>query len=507
MAMAMSARCRRSRSIRCAALKQGKVEPRDPFFFKNGAWVPWYTQHKILTGLKDAWVLGGNVQAKDVTLKLAGWVDVVTANLSAEQLQTMLSVEHGGMREVLIEIHHLTGEKRYLDTAQRFYHHAVLDPLVAGRDELPGKHANTQIPKITGAARSFEVTGNADDRTAALDFWKFVVRQHSWVIGGNSDGEHFFKPDTASTHLSAATAETCNTYNMLRLTEHLFEWQPQVEYADYYERALYNHILASQEPDQGMFTYFMSLKPGHFKTYSTPHDSFWCCVGSGMENHTKYGEAIYFHGDDELFVNLFIPSALNWRERGFSLEQKTDYPRGNTTEIRITAAKREPLTLRVRAPAWAASPLVLKLNGKVLDVAAAPGTYASIARVWKIGDRLEVTVPMAVRAEPLRGSSNLTAFVYGPVVLAGDLGPIERSATVPYAADQAANLKSEDPPVPVLAADAASAVTALRRVPGSELAFRTERIGRPDDVTLRPFSDLHYRRYNVYWTLESPDNR
>jgi DUF1680 family protein len=226
-----------------------------------------------------------------------------------------------------------------------------------------------------------------------------------------------------------------------------------------------------------------------------------------MENHTKYGEAIYFHGDDELFVNLFIPSALNWRERGFSLEQKTDYPRGNTTEIRITAAKREPLTLRVRAPAWATSPLVLKLNGKVLDVAATPGTYASIARVWKTGDRLEVTVPMAVRAEPLRGSSNLTAFVYGPVVLAGDLGPIERSATVPYAADQAANLKSEDPPVPVLAADAASVVTALRRVPGSELAFRTEGVGRSGKVTLRPFSDLHYRRYTVYWTLASPDKR
>ena len=243
-------------------LKQGKVDSRDPFTFSSGAWVPWYTQHKVLAGLKDAWVLAGNSQAKDVTLKLAGWVDSVTSGLDAQQLQAMLSVEHGGMREVLIELFHLTGEKRYLDTANRFYHHAVLDPLVAGRDELPGRHANTQIPKITGAARSYEVTGNADDRTAALDFWKIVVRRHSWVIGGNSDGEHFFEPDTASAHLSAATAETCNTYNMLRLTEHLFTWEPGVEYADYYERALYNHILASQEPDRGMFTYFMSLKPG-----------------------------------------------------------------------------------------------------------------------------------------------------------------------------------------------------------------------------------------------------
>ncbi len=479
-------------------LKDGKVEPRDPFFFKNGAWVPWYTQHKILTGLKDAWVLGGNAQAKDVTLKLADWVDVVTANLSDEQLQTMLSVEHGGMREVLIEIHHLTAEKRYLDTAQRFYHHAVLDPLVAGRDELPGRHANTQIPKITGAARSFEVTGNADDRTAALDFWKFVVRDHSWVIGGNSDGEHFFEPNTASAHLSAATAETCNTYNMLRLTEHLFAWQPQVEYADYYERALYNHILASQEPDQGMFTYFMSLKPGHFRTYSTPHDSFWCCVGSGMENHTRYGEAIYFRGKDELYVNLFIASTVNWRERGIVLEQRTDYPRSNTTQLVVKTASRGPFTLRIRAPAWAAVPLSLKLNGKPLDVAATPGSYASVTRAWRKGDRLDVAIPMSVRTEALHGSPDTVAFLYGPVVLAGDLGPIERSATVPYAIDQTANLKTDDPGVPTLALEAASAAAAVQRQPGSELAFRV------DDVTLRAFADLHYRRYNVYWTFSPP---
>lgn len=482
-------------------LRQGKVEPRDPFFFRNGAWVPWYTQHKILTGLKDAWVLGGNAQAREVTLKLADWVDAVTANLSAEQLQTMLSVEHGGMREALIEIHHLTGEKRYLDTAQRFYHHAVLDPLVAGRDELPGKHANTQIPKITGAARSYEVTGNQEDRTAALDFWKFVVRRHSWVIGGNSDGEHFFEPDTAASHLSAATAETCNTYNMLRLTEHLFAWQPQVEYADFYERALYNHILASQEPEQGMFTYFMSLKPGHFRTYSTPHDSFWCCVGSGMENHTRYGEAIYFHGDDSLFVNLFVPSTVNWRERGLLLEQQTDYPRDGETRLSVKAAPREAMTLQVRVPAWATAPPAIRLNGKPLDVAARPGTYAAISRVWREGDRLDITLPMSVRTEALHGAPDTVAFLYGPLVLAADLGPVTRSSTIPYAIDQGANLRTEDPAVPVLAADADGAIAALRRLPGADIAFRTDRIGRPADITLRPFADLHYRRYNVYWRL------
>jgi DUF1680 family protein len=483
-------------------LKHGKLEPRDPFSFRNGAWVPWYTQHKVLAGLKDAWVLGGNEQAKAVTRKLADWVDSVTAGLTQEQLQSMLSVEHGGMREVLVEIHHLTGEQRYLATANRFYHHAVLDPLVAGRDELAGKHANTQIPKITGAARSYEVTGNTDDRAAAVDFWKIVVRQHSWVIGGNSDGEHFFEPNTASSHLSAATAETCNTYNMLKLTEHLFTWQPGVEYADYYERALYNHILASQEPDRGMFTYFMSLKPGHFRTYSTPSESFWCCVGSGMENHTKYGEAVYFHGADDLYVNLFIPSTLTWRDKGLAIEQRTEYPRSDRTQFTVKEASDRPLTLRVRTPAWATGPLTVEVNGKAFRNAALPGSYATIARTWTKGDRVTITIPMAVRTEELQGAPNTIAFLYGPLVLAGDLGPAPRSETVPYAKDQGVNLKVPDFPVPTLAVPADKALAAIRRLPGDQLVFKTQGIGAPSDVTLRPFADLHYERYNVYWTLK-----
>jgi DUF1680 family protein len=486
-------------------LKQGRVEPRDPFFFENGAWVPWYTQHKILAGLKDAWVLAGNEQAKSVTLKLADWVDAVTAPLDAKQLQSMLSVEHGGMREVLIEIHALTHDARYLQTAERFYHHAVLDPLVAGRDELAGKHANTQIPKLTGAARSYEVTGNTDDRKAATEFWRHVVRQHSWAIGGNSDGEHFFPPDTASQHLSAATAETCNTYNMMRLTERLFAWEPLVEYADYYERALYNHILASQEPDRGMFTYFMSLKPGHYRTYSTPHDSFWCCVGSGMENHTKYGAAIYFRGEDDLYVNLFVPSRLTWREREFELEQRTQYPAEDSTELVITRATDKPLTLRLRTPAWASGPLRIQLNGTEIGNASAPGSYASIRREWKKGDRIRVVIPMSVRTELLRGTQDTVAFIYGPVVLAGELGAAPRSDTVPYASDQVANLKAPDFPVPTLHAEAATVLRSLRRVPGQSLAFRTQGIGKPQDVTLRPFPQLHYARYNVYWKLAAAE--
>lgn len=479
--------------------KQGKVEIKDAFTFKGGAWVPWYTQHKVLAGLRDAWTLGESAQAKDVTLKLANWVDDITGGLTPEQQQTMLKVEHGGMREVLFDIYGLTKDERYLKTAQRFEHRAILDPLLAGRDELPGKHANTQIPKVIGAARGYEVANQSEGRPIAENFWKTVVHNHSWAIGGNSDGEFFFSSNSASEHLSTATAETCNTYNMLRLTERLFGWQPQVEYADFEERALYNHILASQEPKQGMFTYFMSLKPGHFKTYSTPTESFWCCVGSGMENHSKYGAAIYFHAADALYVNLFIPSVLRWQERGLELQQKTLYPNENRTSLIVMKAPTAPLSLRVRVPAWASGNATLTLNGKAVAVDAKPGSYATVQREWKKGDVIEMTIPTSVRTEPLHGSSDQFAFVYGPVVLAGDLGPAPAGPTVPYAKEQQANLKAESVEVPTLTGDPQQLAASLRRVPGAALAFTLKTSAPSKEVTLRPFHELDYQRYTVYW--------
>jgi len=484
--------------------KQGKIEIKDAFTFKTGAWVPWYTQHKVLAGLRDAWTLGESIHAREVTLNLANWVDDITAGLTPELQQTMLQVEHGGMREALFDIYALTEDERYFKTAQRFEHRAILDPLLAGRDELPGKHANTQIPKVIGAARGYEVANQSEGRPIAENFWKTVVHNHSWAIGGNSDGEFFFSPNTAPEHLSSATAETCNTYNMLRLTERLFGWQPRVEYADFEERALYNHILASQESKQGMFTYFMSLQPGHFKTYSTPHDSFWCCVGSGMENHTKYGAAIYFHSSDALYVNLFIPSALRWQERGLELEQKTDYPNENRTSLLVTKAPAAPLSLRVRVPAWASGNATLTLNGKPAAVDAKPGTYATLQRAWKKGDVLELTIPASVRTEPLRGSQDQFAFVYGPVVLGGDLGPAPAGPTMPYAKGQLANLKAEAIEPPSLSGTPQQLAASLRRAPGDALAFKLT-TGEPrKEVTLRPFHELDYQRYTVYWKTAPP---
>ena len=481
--------------------KKGVVELQGPHNFKGGAWVPWYTEHKVLNGLKDAWVLAGNTQARDVALRLADWTGAVTAGLSQEQLQTMLAVEHGGMMDTLVELYALTGDTRYLETSRRFYHKAVFDPLLAQRDELPGLHANTQIPKIIGEARTYEVTGNADGRAIASYFWELVTHHYSYVIGGDSEDEHFFPEAATSRHLGPDTAETCNTYNMLKLTEHVFGWEPRVEYADFYERALYNHILASQEPAEGMFTYFMSLQPGFFKTYSTPTDSFWCCVGTGMENHTKYGEAIYFHGKDDLYVNLFIPSRVSWREKGMVLEQRTDYPASGTTALRVTSRPKGDVTLKVRCPGWSAGDLTFSLNGRRLQVEGTPGTYASISREWSEGDLLEVTVPMALRTESLPDDHSKVAFLFGPVVLAADLGPAPKSPTLPYARDQHDNLKEKPVGVPTRVRGEAPVTSYVVRSKGPPLEFHTVGLGRPQEVSLVPFWEISYDRYNVYWDV------
>ena len=484
--------------------RDGKVEVQGSFNFKGGAWVPWYTQHKVLAGLKDAWVLAGNVQAKEVTLGLADWVDEVTRKLTREQQQTMLRVEHGGMNETLADLYALTGEKRYLDAARRFHHEEIMRPLLEGRDELAGKHANTQIPKVIGEARLYEVAGDEGGREIARSFWERVVRQHSYVIGGNSENEHFGPPEKLSERLGPATAESCNTYNMLKLTRHLFAWQPSAEYFDYYERALYNHILGSQEPRRGMFAYFMSLKPGHFKTYSSPEDSFWCCVGSGMENHTKYNDSIYFRGDDALYVNLFIPSRLNWDEKGLVLTQQTAYPNSDRVELRFAPRRPVTLSLKVRSPRWAGGGLRLSLNGKPLRAAATRDGYVEVSRAWRNGDVLQVTIPMSVRTEATPDDPRKVAFLYGPLVLAGDLGPVAESRTFPYAVEQWDNFRAPVADVPVLVTEDGGTGGAVRRVRGNGLTFRTARTGRPRDVTLRPFNEMFYNHYNVYWDVLTP---
>jgi len=322
----------------------------------------------------------------------------------------------------------------------------------------------------------------------------------SYVIGGNSRDEHFFLPDQTASHLSATTAETCNTYNMLKLTRHLFTWDPKVEYADYYERALYNHILASHGSQPGQFTYFVSLKPGHFKTYSTPTESFWCCVGTGMENHVKYGDSIYFHNDDSLYVNLFIPSVLTWKEKGLTLTQETRYPEADAVHFRLSCVRPVKLTVHVRCPGWAAPGLQIQVNGKNVLTDAAPGIFAAVSRVWENGDHIAVHVPLGLRLEAAPDDPGKIALFYGPVVLAGQLGSEGLAPPIPVAGgDQNAYVPVPDPPVPVLAVRGKPLAGWLKPVAGQSLTFQTVGVGHPQEVTLVPFYRLGNERYTVYW--------
>jgi uncharacterized protein len=457
-----------------------RVQP----FDLNGGWVPWYTLHKLFAGLLDAHRYVQNTKALNIAVKLADWAGSTVANLSEEQFQHMLGCEHGGMNEVLAELYARTGNEKYLRLSRRFHHKAVLDPLARGEDRLQGLHANTQIPKLIGLARRYELTGDLADKTAAEFFWERVVHHHTYVNGGNSDGERFGAPDKLNDRLSENTSETCNTYNMLKLTRHLFEWRAAVEYADYYERALYNHILASQDPDDGMVCYYIPLKAGSQKEYSKPFDSFWCCVGTGMENHAKYGEAIYFHSAETLWVNLFIPSELSWREKGLTLRQETRYPETDNVSFTVKAARPVDFALRLRYPGWATS-AVVKVNGLAQSVNAKPGSFIEIKRRWKTGDHVELTLPMSLRLEAMPDNPRRVAIFYGPTLLAGELGPEEQDSGISL--------------MPALITNENEPSKWMKPVVDRPVTFRTASVGRPADVTLYPFYAMHHKRYAVYW--------
>jgi DUF1680 family protein len=470
-----------------------RVENRKP------VWAPWYTLHKIMAGLLDANQLCGNAQALEVLTNMANWVKFRVANLPEEKMQASLQTEFGGMNEVLANLYGVTGNADYLKTAEAFNQKQIFDPLASGEDRLNGLHANTQIPKMIGAARQYELTGDARDADIAKFFWERVALYRSYVIGGDSDREHFFPTNDFAKHLSAETAETCNTYNMLKLTRHIFAWQPSATAMDFYERALYNDILASQDPEEGMFVYLMSLKPGHFKTYSTPENSFWCCVGTGMENHAKYGDTIYFHGDDSLFVNLFIPSELSWPEKNLVVRQETKFPESDVTLLNFKCAPPTQLALKIRWPSWAET-IAVRVNGNKQKISGAPGSYVSVERKWQNGDRVEVRLPMKLHSEPLTGATNTVALLYGPIVLAGDLGT--NGMPNPYARNQTDLVRVPDPKVPVFVGDPKTFLKKVRPT-AQPLVFQTKSLGRPDDVTLVPFYLANHERYTVYWKLIS----
>ncbi|MHC5907715.1 beta-L-arabinofuranosidase domain-containing protein [Streptomyces sp. S6] len=454
----------------------------------NNGNVPYYTVHKTLAGLLDVWRLIGSTQARDVLLALADWVDRRTGRLSEQQMQAMLGTEFGGMSAVLTDLYQQTGDVRWLTVARRFDHAAVLDPLAAGQDRLSGLHANTQVPKWIGAAREFKATGTARYRDIAVNAWDICVGSHTYVIGGNSQAEHFRAPHAVAGFLKQDTCESCNTVNMLTLTRELFTLDPErAALFDYYERAWLNQMIGQQNPadPHGHVTYFTPLNPGGRRgvgpawgggTWSTDYDSFWCCQGTGLEMHTRLADSVYFRGDTTLIVNLFVPSVLDWPERGITVTQSTSYPASDTTTLRVTGDAGGTWAMRIRIPGWTTGATV-SVNGQVQDIATVPGSYATLTRAWTSGDTVTVRLPMRIVLRPADDDPNLAAVTYGPVVLSGDYG----------------NSALGSPP----SLDTSS----IARSGAGPLAFTATADGSP--VTLGPFHDAHGHNYTVYWNTGS----
>lgn len=450
-------------------------------FDLNGLWSPWYTHHKVLSGLIDVYNLEGNKSALMVATKFADWMIEETRRLDDAQWEKMLVCEYGGMNEALAELYDCTKKTQYLDLARKFYDHKILDPLSEGKDNLPGKHSNTQIPKIIGLARLFELTKTSSDAQTTKFFWHTIVKHHTYAIGGNSNHEYLGPPDKLNDRLSTNTCETCNTYNMLKLTRHMFEWDPQAQYADYYERAHLNHILASQDPETGGVTYFMPLSSGSFREYSDREFNFTCCHGSGMENHTKHADSIYFHTlNQRLYVNLFIPSEVTWL--GQKVKQETNFPNDGKVTITISGAIAKNYELAIRHPYWATDPVQIKVNGKVVATSNRPSSYILVKRLWRQGDKVEFTLPMSLHTEAMPDNPKRVAVMYGPLVLGADLAPDRKTAI---------------PRLPVLVDNGHPVSEWLTKDPSS-LVFKTTNAGRPNELTFLPFYQLHRNRYAVY---------
>ena len=478
-------------------------------FDLNGRWVPLYNIHKTYAGLKDAWLQTHREDARDMLVALADWMETEVSQLSDEQIQEMLRSEHGGLNEIFADVAAITGDDKYMRLAHRFSHNTVLEPLLQGEDRLTGMHANTQIPKVIGFKRIADLENNADWEKAVEFFWDDVTSRRSVSIGGNSVREHFHSPDDFSSMLESEQGpETCNTYNMLRLTRMLYESSGKPSYMDYGERAIFNHILSSQNHDTGGFVYFTPMRSGHYRVYSQPQTSFWCCVGSGMENHARYGEYIYAaDADSNIYVNLFIPSQLSWN--GNTLEQHTDFPASDKTTITVNPANPSSFAVKVRVPGWTDPyKTSLEVNGSREDIDIIGG-YLTVDRTWQPGDSMTVTFPMELRAEQLPDSSPNYSFLYGPIVLAADLGTDRQDGLM---ADDsrgghiAAGPRLPLQDMPVIVTEATDITECIKPVEGEDLVFTLSGVypEKYEGLRLVPFSSLNECRYMVYWPVMKP---
>lgn len=472
----------------------------------RSAWVPWYNVHKMYAGLRDAWLYAGNEEAKKMFLKFCDWGINITSDLSDVQMQSMLDTEHGGMNEVFADAYQMTGDKKYLTAAERFSHRQLLNPMSQEIDDLDNKHANTQVPKAIGFARIGELSNDDKYGKAGNFFWQTVTKNRTLAFGGNSRREFFPGAAACTDFISDVEGpESCNSYNMLKLTEDLFRQNPSADYMDYYERTLYNHILSTQNPETGGYVYFTPVRPRSYRVYSTPNEAMWCCVGSGMENHGKYNELIYTHRHDSLFVNLFIASELNWRDKRIQLKQETNFPFEEKTKLTITGGSSH-YKLMIRYPSWVADgTLKLIINGKEVSAPSHPSSYITVNRLWKKGDVVQVMLPMHNAIEHLPNVPDYIGILHGPILLAAKTGIEDLKGLIADNGRWGHIPSGEKLPVdkaPIIIEDNKSKIAnELLPVNGKPLNFTVPKLKMVNriNVVLEPFYKIHDARYMVYW--------
>ena len=478
----------------------------------NGSWAPFYNLHKMYAGLRDAWVYCGNAQAKELFLEFCDWAVNITSKLSDQQMEQMLGNEHGGMNEVIADAYAMTGDRKYLECARRFSHKRLLTPLSQRQDCLDNLHANTQIPKVVGFERIAEVSGDEVYHTAASYFWDIVTGERTLAFGGNSRREHFPAKDACMDFINDIDGpETCNTNNMLKLTEDLHRRNPEARYADFYEQAMMNHILSSQHPEHGGYVYFTPERPRHYRNYSAPNEAMWCCVGTGMENHGKYGQFIYTHVGDALFVNLFVASELNWKERGVVLRQETAFPYGEESRITITEGKGR-FSLLVRYPGWVRpGEFEVKVNGTPVNIISGPSSYVTIDRKWKRGDVVTIHFPMHASLKYLPNVPQYVALMYGPILLGMKTGTEDMAHLI---ADDsrfgqyASGAKLPVDQAPILINNNIETIPSqLTPVAGKPLHFTlSTKMVNGISGELQPFFEIHDSRYMMYWLALTEDS-
>lgn len=476
-------------------------------FSINGVWVPFYTLHKVIAGLRDAHRLARVPQALTVARGIGDWIETTLGALTPAQIQDMLRCEHGGMNEVLADLAADTGDERYLALASRCFHHeAVLAPMFRGEDRLDGLHGNTQIPKVIGLAREYELTGAPAYHRAATSFWDHVVNHRSYATGGHGESEHFFPPEQFPRRLTPNTCETCNTYNLLKLTGHLFAWQPDAAHHDFVERALLNHLAANIGRAPGEFGYFLGLGSVGVKVFSTPYDSWWCCVGTGLENPARYAEHIAAESGDTLWLNHYFAASIEWARQGVRLSSSTRFPEEERVRIAVSVAAPLVFTLKLRHPAWCAAPEIT-INGSALRVDSRPSAYFAITREWRNGDVLDLRLPMTLRVEPLPHSAGKTvALFHGPTLLAAVV-PDESGAPDPgklrFSEHLSARGKTDAFPPVLVAASPEHALAGLRPTGHAPQEFSSHGVLRPADLRFVPLYRIYEEHYAVYFPLLS----